>query len=199
MKVKDYLGDLIGGALMIADSRTIAEVLLKQLSEDDWKKLIIEENILQKKSSHSAIRNARTIRVRLQPMGEKFIVDLLQSSERVYIQLLMVAYLVNSPIVVDFMQQSLADARRAYKTSISMDAWQDFMNDRIRAIPDLANYSDSSLKKMGSNTIKTLVDSGYLNTSRKRELQAVYLLPEVKNWLIDLNREDLIPVMECTL
>lgn len=199
MNVKKYLGDLIGGALMIADSRIIAEILLKPLSEGDWKKLIIEENILQKKSSHSAIRNARTIRVRLQPMGEKFIADLLQASDRVYIQLLMVAYLINSPIVVDFMQQTLADARQAYKTSIAMDAWQEFMSDRIRVIPELANYSESSLKKMGSNTVRTLVDSGYLNTSRKRELQAVYLLPEVKDWLTELNREDLIPVMECTL
>lgn len=199
MNVKTYLGDLVGGGLWIAESRIIAEKILEHLSEDEWKRLILEENILQKKSPHTAIRYARTIRTRLQPMGEPYIKALLQTSERAYLQLLMFALLCNSPIVVDFMNQSLAQAHKAYQPTLPKDAWDSFINDRIRAIPDLNQYSDSTLKKMGNNTVKALVDSGYLNTSRKREIQPVYLLPEVKDWIEKLNHKDLIPVMECTL
>ena len=50
MNIKEYLGDLIGSSLLITESRIIAESLLKKLPEDEWKSLIVEQNVLQKKS-----------------------------------------------------------------------------------------------------------------------------------------------------
>lgn len=198
MNNKEYLGDLIGGSLMIADCRIIAESLLKNLPEAEWKKLVIEENILRKKSVNTASRNAYTLRKRLEPLGRKFLQTLLGVSEQAYIQLLMLAFLIHSPVVVDFMQKSLAEAKRTYKPGISPNAWAEFIEDRVRAYPELGMYSESTWKKMGNNVVKALVDSGYLNTSRQRQIQAVYLLPEVKACLADLGREDLINIMECT-
>jgi len=72
MNVKQYLGDLNGGGLLITESRTVAEIQLKKLSEKDWKQLIVDENILQKKSSQTALRFANVIRQRLEVMGEPF-------------------------------------------------------------------------------------------------------------------------------
>lgn len=48
MNIKEYLGDLIGSSLLITESRIIAESLLKKLPEDEWKSLIVEQNVLQK-------------------------------------------------------------------------------------------------------------------------------------------------------
>ena len=45
MNVKDYVGDLIGASLLITESRIIADYLLKDLSDDEWKSLVIEQNI----------------------------------------------------------------------------------------------------------------------------------------------------------
>lgn len=184
---------------MIAENRIITEILLKKLSEDEWKKAIIDENVLQKKSVNSASRNAHTLRKRLEPMGDAFLVALLNMSERAYIQLLMATFLIHSPVVLDFMRHSLAEARRTYKPSLSTDAWIEFIEARIRTIPELGEYSESTLKKMGNNVMKALVDSGYLDSSRKRQIQPVYLLPEVKALLKDINRDDLVEVMECTV
>jgi hypothetical protein len=199
MDIKKYLGDLTGGSLMIAESHIIAETLLKKLPEDEWKRMIIDDNILQKKSVNSAVRNAHTLRKRLAPMGDDFLTSLLAMSERAYVQMLMLAFLIHSPIIADFMRQTLAEAKRTYKPALSVDAWADFIETRQRANAELANYSESTLKKMGNNVIKALVDSGYLNTSRQRTLQGVYLMPEVRSWLQKLNRDDLIEVMECTV
>jgi hypothetical protein len=101
--------------------------------------------------------------------------------------------------VVDFMRQGLVEARRTYKPNLSSNAWADFMDERIRGIPELGKYSGSTIKKMGNNAMKALVDSGYINSSRKRQIQPVYLLPEVRGCLKELGREDLIEVMECTI
>jgi len=65
MNVKKYLGDLNGGGLLITESRIIAKIQLKKLSEKEWKQLIVDENVLQKKSSQTALRFANVIRKRL--------------------------------------------------------------------------------------------------------------------------------------
>ncbi len=198
MNVKKYLGDLNGGGLLITESRIIAKIQLKKLSEKEWKQLIVDENVLQKKSSQTALRFANVIRKRLEAMGEPFIQLLRDVSERAYIQLLMAAFIVQSPVIADFIRECLLEARRTYKPNIPNDAWINFIDDRTKVIPELASYSESTLKKMGSNVIKALVDTGYLKSTRQRQIQAVYLLPEVKELLIKINKQELIEIMEYT-
>lgn len=96
------------------------------------------------------------------------------------------------------MRECLAEAKRTYKPTISTHAWSDFFEDRMRVFPALANYSASTQKRMGSHVIKALVDAGYLNSPRQRQLQVVYLLPEVIATLSKINKQELIAVMECT-
>lgn len=184
---------------MITESRVIAESLLKKLPEDEWKSLIVEQNVLQKRSGQTAIRYARTIRRRIEGLGDEFMADLLAASERTYIQMLVMSLLIHSPVVADFMQLTLVEARRTYKPFLTADAWSDFYDMRVRAYAELGNFSESTIKKMGNNVIKALVDSDYLSDSRTKKIQPVYLMPEVKDWLVRLRREDLINVMECTI
>ncbi|EJK1281998.1 DUF1819 family protein, partial [Escherichia coli] len=173
--------------------------LLRNLSDDKWNSLIIGDNILQKKSGQTAIRYARTIRCRIENLGTEFMTELLAVSERAYVQMLMVSLLIHSPIVADFMRLTLAEYRRTYKPSLTADAWSEFYDSRVQAYAELGGFSDSTVKKMGNNAIKALVDSGYLSDSRTKKIQPVYLMPEVKDWLVRLGREDLIEVMECTI
>lgn len=197
--IRDYVGDLIGGSLLIAETRIIAESLLKQLPEDEWRNLVIDQNILQKKSVKTSSRYVRVIRTRIEGLGQDFISALVTSTDRAYIQLLLVAVMINSPIVEDFMRLSLAEAKRTYKPNLPSTAWQDFYEIQSLKYPDLNNYSESTIKKLGTNVIKILVLSGYLSDARKREIYPVYLMPEVKEWLLRLDRADLIEVMECTV
>lgn len=197
--MQDYLGDLIAGSLLITETRVIAESLLKKLPEDELRYLIVEQNILQKKSDKTSSRYASAIRKRIEGLGDEFMQSLLSVTDRAYIQLLLVAVMINSPIVEDFMRLSLAEAKRTYKPNLPRDAWSEFIYTQVLKYPDLCRYSESTIKKLGNNVIKILVDSDYLSDSRKREIYPVYLLPEVKEWLLRLNRGDLIEVMECTV
>lgn len=199
MNVKEYLGDLIGGSLMMAESRTVAVLILEHLTEDEWKQKIVSENMLQKKSGQTAVRYVKTIRSRLEPLGDDFISTLLNADNKTYTQLLMLAFLLHSPVVADFMHHSLQETHRLFKPELATTAWEDFFSDRVRSRPELSQFSESSMKKMGSNAIKAFVDMGYIRSARKRELQAVYLMPETKEWLMKLHKTDLAALMECTL
>lgn len=79
MTAKDYLGDIIGGSLMLRESRVIAELLITSPNEEQWHEAIVNDNVLQKTSVHSVKRMASTLRKRIQPMGEAFWTELLKA------------------------------------------------------------------------------------------------------------------------
>jgi phage I-like protein len=196
MTAKEYLGDIIGGSIMLRDNQNIAKVLMNNPTNDQWKQLIEQDNILQKKSIHSAKRMASTIKKRLSGLEPAFLTAVFESDEKTSIQLILVAILIHSPILADFMRTVLVDAYRFYQERLKPDDWETFYQERARSILELSAYSDSSIKKMGNNVIKILVDSGYLKSTRTKELQTQYLLPDTREWLLKLNREDLISIME---
>jgi hypothetical protein len=45
-----YTADITAGSLKVAESRIVADLLLKDVSPEKWKQAIIQENILQAKS-----------------------------------------------------------------------------------------------------------------------------------------------------
>jgi hypothetical protein len=198
-KAKQYIRDLTGGSLLVAESRVVAETLLLELSEPEWNRLFTEENILKKKSHNTAIRYARAIKRRLEPLGEAFINDVIHAPDTYYKQLLMVALMIHTPVLPDFMQNVVAETKRVYRPNLEPDAWETFILDRSRTLPGLNDLSESTLKKSGTNIIRTLVDADYLNNNKDRRLQPVYVLPETRAWLKKLNRLDLETIMECTL
>lgn len=196
MNAKQYVGDIIGGALFVAESRVVAELLLEGISDQDFRFVIEEDNVLQKRSAHTAIRYARTIRTRIEPLGPSFLSLLVKSNETVVKQLLMAAFLIQSPAALEFMTHTVADARRDFTEKLNEFSWTDFIDERIRVIPDLAKFSESSVKKMGNNMIKALADAGYLNSTRQKKLRAVYLDPDVNAWLVDHGYEKVAQAME---
>lgn len=61
-----YDSDLIGGSLMVRESRLIADLLLREATPEQWHQAIQIDNILQKRTAASAQRNATAIRKRLE-------------------------------------------------------------------------------------------------------------------------------------
>lgn len=198
-KAKHYVRDLTGGSLLLAESRLVAESLLQTLTEPEWNRLFTDENILKKNSPHTAIRYARSVRRRLEPLGAQFIEAVIHASESGYKQLLMLSLIMHTPVLPDFMQYVVAETKRIYRPNLEPDAWETFILDRSRTLPGLNDLSESTLKKSGNNVIRALVEADYLDNNKNRRLQPVYLLPETSAWLKKLNRLDLETIMECTL
>ncbi|MEH6626574.1 MAG: BrxA family protein [Motiliproteus sp.] len=67
-----YNSDLNGGSLMVRESRLIADLLLKRVSDDEWEQEIQGNNLLQKRSPATAKRNSRAIRSRLELLEPEF-------------------------------------------------------------------------------------------------------------------------------
>ncbi len=198
-KAKHYVRDLTSGGLLLAETRTVAESLLQTLPEPQWNRLFTDENILKKNSPHTAIRYARTIKRRLEPLGVEFIEAVLHASESGYKQLLILSLMIHTPALSDFMHYTVAETKRVYKPNLAVEAWDTFLLDRSRILPGLNDLSESTLHKSGSNIIRSLVEADYLDNNKTRRLQPVYVLPETLVWLKKFNRLELEAIMECTL
>ena len=193
---KLYLGDIIGGSIMLRESRIIAELLLLNPDPETWSQKIENENLLQKNSMQSAKRFASTLRKRLEPMGDDFLTDLIDADETLAGQLILLAIMNHSPVIADFMRTELTDARRVFSERLSSDCWQVFYDQREKIIPELAKFSESSIQKMGTNVIKILVDTHYLASSRTKILQNVYIQPETIACAEKLGKPEFIEALE---
>ncbi|EKT4487398.1 MULTISPECIES: DUF1819 family protein [Shewanella] len=196
MNAKEYLGDIIGGSIMLRESRLIAHLLQSHPDEQHWLQAIVDENLLQKPSIHSAKRMASTVRKRIEPLGEAFWTELEEAHDELASQLLLLAIMKQSPVLTDFMQTSFADARRMYREELKNDDWQEFINSRMRIIEGLDNYASTSINKIGSNVFKILADAGYLASGRSKKLKKVYLHPLISEWCNRYSCPQILDAME---
>lgn len=193
---KAYLGDLVGGGLMIRESQLIAELLMSSPTSDDWNEAIQDRNILQKGSPATAKRTAEAIRRRIEPMGTRFYELYAYGSTELCSQLMFAAVLINSPILGDFMNTVMVDAKRLYRDQLEGHDWANFWQERGKIFSGLAKIAESSAYKVQKMAFKCLADAGYIESTRMRKLQNVYLLPEVKEYLFEIGREDIVRIME---
>ncbi|WP_272166070.1 DUF1819 family protein [Vibrio diabolicus] len=193
---KKYLGDLIGGSLMINEAQLIAELLLSEPNKEQWDEAIVEQNILQKRSPASAKRNAATIKKRIANLGNKFLSALVKANHEEAAQLMMAATLMNSPLLADFMRTVVMDAKRMYRENIDMKDWEYFWEDKCRIYPDFADMSDSSTYKIAQVAFKVMTDGGFLESTKTKVLTNIYITPDVRDLLVEMDRDDIIQAME---
>lgn len=193
---KQYLGDIIGGSIMLRESRLIAEILLTDPDSETWSQKIENENLLQKTSIQSAKRFAATLRKRLSPFGNDFLQAIIDADDTLASQMLLLATINNSPVVADFMKSELADAHRMFREKLDNDCWIEFYEQRCKVIPELSVFSESSIKKMGNNVIKVLADTHYLKSGRSKVLQTVYVQPELLDWANRIGKPEFIEALE---
>lgn len=192
-QAKRYVGSLTAGALLREETKILAPYLLQNLTLSEWKTLFIRDNPLQKNSEQTSLRYMRTIRSRLASVGddqEAFLQDLVMADYETFSQLMLLLVMLSSPIVVDFMRNALYEAKRCFEEQLSDDVWEQFINERRYSLPILAEYSESTLRKVGNTVLKLLVEAGYLNNTREKRLLSVYPTALFCSWLHRLEKED---------
>ena len=63
-----YRSTIAAGSLKVAESRTIADLLLRGVQAHDWRRELVEKNVLQIRSLETAARLGQLLRARLELM-----------------------------------------------------------------------------------------------------------------------------------
>ena len=194
-----YDSDLIGGSLMVRESRIIADLLLQQATAEQWQQAIQVENVLQKRTAASAQRNATAIRKRLERLEPDFWKALRDGDDELATQVAFCGALERNLLLVEFMESVLRDAYTSQAEQLDSYVWLDFLDERSQRDPDIADWKESSKKKMGQVVFRMLAEVGYLKNTRKLELQRVIIRAELRMLLEEHYKQRIKKSMEVSL
>jgi len=182
-----YSGDIVAGSLLIPESKTIANLLKKSLTSNQWHQAIVLDNILQKRSPIAAKRQARLIKNRLILMPESFLDLVGHSSFEVVKQSLLAAAIKHSRLLGDFLDQVVRDHWRIFQKKLTNKDWDEYLNLCSQRDPHIENWSESTKKKLRQVIFRILSEASYIDGTKSRSLLPVSITSEVKDFLIKYN------------
>ncbi len=194
-----YDSDLIGGSLMVRESRIIADLLLREATAEQWQQAIQLENVLQKRTAASAQRNATAIRKRLERLEPDFWKALRDGDDELATQVAFCGALERNLLLVEFMETVLRDAYTSQAEQLDSYVWLDFLEERSQRDPDIVDWKESSKKKMGQVVFRMLAEVGYLKSTRKLELQRVIVRAELRSLLEEHYKQRIKRCMEVSV
>lgn len=195
MKGFSYDSDLIGGSLQVRASRIVADLMLKDMSEEEWAQAVMVDNLLQKRAPATAKRIAQSIRKRLERMEPEFWRALRDGDENLATQVAFCAALERNLLLVEFMERVVNDAYVTHAEKLELYQWDDFLEDCAHRDPAIHTWTAKSKKKMGQVAFRMLAEVGYLESTRSLKLQNVIIRPEVRAMLSDNYKQRLLDCM----
>jgi hypothetical protein len=190
-----YDSDLIGGSLMVRESRLIAELLLDNASPEQWQAAIVQQNILQKRSPASARRIAQAIRKRLERLEPPFWRALRDGDEELATQTAFAAALERNLLLVEFIETVVQDAYLTRAGTLETYHWQEFLDDRSHRDASINDWTESSRKKMAQVVYRMLAEVGLLASTRSMKLQNLLVRAELRSLLENSGRQRILSCM----
>jgi hypothetical protein len=196
MQSFSYDSDLVGGSLMVRESRVIADLLLQGATAEQWHAAIQQQNLLQKRSPASAKRIAQSIRKRLERLDTSFWRALRDGDDELATQVAFCAALERNLLLVEFIETILKDAFVTRAEVLESYHWAEFLQDRSHRDPALDSWTESSKKKMGQVVLRMLAEVGLLESTRNLKLQNLIIRSEVRRLLDDSYRNRIKACLE---
>lgn len=191
-----YQADLSAGSLMLPESRRIAELLLRAPTDAEWDRAIKVDNILQKGTPSTAVRQARLVRLRLAPMGEAAWRLVAGGDQEVASQTLFAAAMLHSRLLRDFVRGVLVSHHRRLDQQVQPREWDGFLDECAARDPAVESWTASTRAKLLQVILRILVEAKYLESSRTLRLRSPSVHPQVRRLLQDLDHLDVISTME---
>lgn len=191
-----YNAQISAGSLMLQESRRVARLLAKRPTEIEWLRAIKDENILQKNTPSTALRQASLIRNRLSTLNAEAWELISESEQEVATQLLLAATIKHSRLLADFMQDIYSQQLRRLEHALSYKLWDGFLTECINRDEKVAEWTSSTKKKLYEVIIRILTEAKYLDSSRQLNMTPAMLHPKVVGYLKRNNETQVLSTME---
>lgn len=178
-----YRADITAGSLKVAESRVIADLLLKQVDDDAWKSALGPENLLQARSPETARRLGRLIRNRLETMPPDLWKLVRDGSTLVSTHACLAAAVKHSALLADFLELIVKEQYRIFAERLTYQMWDDFVADCQNRDSELPEWSESTINRLRSSVFQILQQAGYIDSTKSLRLQTVHIAAEVVRYL----------------
>ena len=178
-----YKADITAGALKLPESRVVAGLLLRDVSDKAWRTAIYDENVLQTRSDKTAKRISVLIRGRLSQVEAPLWKLVADGSVKEATHACLAAAIKASYLLGDFLDLVVRDEYRTFKETLSLTLWASYIEDCQNRDPDMPQWSDSTITRLRSSVYSILAESGYIDSTKTRNLQTVHIVKPVLRYL----------------
>ena len=178
-----YKADITAGSLKVPESRIVADLLLRGIDKQGWHEAIVDQNLLQARTTETARRLSRLIRGRLETMGADLWRLVRDGTGTVVTHAVLAAAVKHSSLLGDFLDLVVRDHYRLFSASLSNKSWEDYLDDCRGRDPDMPIWNESTRKRLRSSVFQILAQAGYIENTRSRKLQTVHIALQVLQYL----------------
>ena len=191
-----YKEKITACALLVPDSRKIADVMLKNISKEEWKHEIEETNILQRLSVSSSKRIASFIKARLGLMTPDLWIMIRDGDATLSTQANFAAAIKHCRLLGDYLDVIIRTQFKKLEDTLPLFLWDEFIVLCEQNDPLMEQFPPSTAQKMRSNIHKILIEVGYLSDPYKRKLRKIEIVPEVIDYLKKNNEKYVLKCIE---
>ncbi len=178
-----YRADITAGSLKVPESRVIADLLLRGVDVADWDKAVLDQNVLQARTTETARRLARLIRARLTLMEAGLWRLVRDGTGDTATHAVLAAAIKHSLLLGDFLDLVVREQYRIFATTLSDKLWGQYLDDCRGRDPDMPVWSESTRKRLRSSVFQILAQAGYIENTKSKTLQTVHIASQVINYL----------------
>ena len=178
-----YRAEITAGALKVPESRVVAELMLRGVSDQEWRQAIYHDNRLLTRSPKTAQTLSGLIRGRLALVEAPLWTLIRDGSTQEATHACLATVVKASPLVGDFLDLVVREAYRTFKTTLSLTLWADFIEDCRGRDPAMPLWRESTIQRLRSSVYLILAEAGYLDSTPTRQLQTVHIVEPVRRYL----------------
>jgi len=193
-----YTSTISSTPLRLRETRIIADLLLRNVTDQAWREAIEIQDVLQLGSVVAAVRSSKILRARLEPLGEglwQMVRDgeLLQATQAAF-----AGAIHHSRLLGDFMDIAIREQRALFAKNLEPRSWTDYIAGCRGRDPDMPHWGDATVAKLRSVVFSMLAEAGYLKDTRTLLLQNVFVDPPLAVYLRDRRENYVLRCMEVT-
>ena len=170
-----YAATITSASLRLRESRTVADLLLRGVSDAAWKDAVVEQNVLQLGSPVSIRRISRLLRARLEPLGPDIWSMVRDGGREQAIQATFAGAIKESRLLGDFMDIAIREQRALFAKTLDYRVWAEYLAGCRGRDPDMPHWSEKTVVRLRSAVFSMLATAGYLENTRSRALQTVFI------------------------
>ena len=183
---------------MPLESKRIAALLLTEPDASTWKQAIEVDNILQKDTVGTAIRQSVLIRKRLATLDAAAWTLITKRESEVTNQLLFAAAIKQNKLLGDFMRNVYASRQQQMEPDISVANWEDFLTECAHRDSSVASWNENTKLKIINGIARILIETKYLVDRKSMKLSPRDLHPIVRRYLVERNEKFVLDCLERT-
>lgn len=191
-----YQANFTQCSLIVPETRIVAALLLQGVDVQEWDRQIRDLNVLQKRTARTADTYANLARLRLQTMSSDLWALVRDGSVPVATHAALAVTVKFSPLFGDFLRTVVRDQFRRFATHIEARHWAAYIEDSLRAQPNMPTLSDSTRVKLRQNAMRMLAEAGFIENTRSLRLRSQQIEPAVLHYLRQHNEQYVLDCLQ---